>query len=396
MVRASLEPARLRWMPSAVPPTPSWIPTTASPVVVRFGRLGDMVLLQPLLQFLHRRFGQPCTLVARGPWTAPLYSGHADVAHVIELRHAHRPLMLSPERWRAVLRLRRLRQAPVYICEPEPRALRKVRRMLALAGISEENCVFLTDLPTLDDEHWIDRLLRFGNRTPAAFAHMDRAPAEAATSSAPAMQLGDADRADRAEWLQLRGWDAAPLVLLQPANKRTVRWKGVRGPDDDKWWPVDRWASLARRILAALPDSQVLLCGAPSEAMLLRDICRVAAEPRIHAVADTLPLRRLMALQEIAHSMISVDTGPAHLASALGCPLVVLFGKVAPAHWLPRGASGSRVLAIGGPLRGARVDALSVDEVFAAWARLPARSSPQDPGECSSGPCSDRDVLRFS
>jgi ADP-heptose:LPS heptosyltransferase len=351
------------------------MPKALSPVVVRFGRLGDMILLQPLLQCLHRRFGRPCTLLARGAWSLPLYAGHTDVERVIQLRNAHQPLVLSPERWRAILQLRDLRDAPVYVCEPEPRALAKVRRMLALAGISQRNCIFLDDMPMRTDEHWVDRLLRFAARIPDAL-HGAGYPAADALSVAPTLQLRDADHIDCSAWLHALGWDAAPLVLLQPANKRSVRWNGLRGVNDDKWWPIEHWASLARAIRAAVPDSRVLLCGASREAALLRTIRHATADARVHVVADELPLRRLMALQAIAHSMISVDTGPAHLAAALGCPLVVLFGKAAPSHWLPRSGCGSEVLALGGSARGERVDAIDVDEVVATWRRLPFRRSP--------------------
>ena len=55
----------------------------------------------------------------------------------------------------------------------------------------------------------------------------------------------------------------------------------------------------------------------------------------VHNVADDLPLRRLIALLSMAHSCISVDTGPAHVAAALDCPLVVLFGKASPARFRP-------------------------------------------------------------
>ena len=351
------------------------MPNPPSPVVVRFGRLGDMILLQPLLQRLHRRFGRACTLLTRGAWSLPLYDGHTDVERVIQLRDAHRPLMVSPERWRAILQLRDLREAPVYVCEPEPRALAKARRMLTLAGISPRNCIFLNEMPMRADEHWIDRLLRFADRIPDAL-HGAGYPSADTSSTAPTLQLRDEDHIDCSAWLHARGWHAAPLVLLQPANKRSMRWNGVRGGEDDKWWPIEHWASLARAIRAAVPDSRVLLCGAPREVALLRSIGHVSADARVHVVADDLPLRRLMALQAIAHSMISVDTGPAHLAAALGCPLVVLFGKASPSHWLPRSACGSAVLSLGGLARGERVDAIGVDEVVATWRRLPCRWSP--------------------
>jgi ADP-heptose:LPS heptosyltransferase len=352
------------------------MPKALSPLVVRFGRLGDMILLQPLLQRLHRRFGRPCTLLSRGAWSLPLYTGHTDVERVIQLRNAHQPLILSPERWRAILRLRDLSDSPVYVCEPEPRALAKARRMLTLAGISQRNCIFLGDMPMRDDEHWVDRLLRFAARIPDAL-HGAGYPAADTLSAAPTLQLREADHVDCSAWLDARGWNAAPLVLLQPANKRSMRWNGMRGVDDDKWWPIEHWAALARAIRAAVPDSRVLLCGASREASLLHTIRNATADARVHVVADELPLRRLMALQAIAHSMISVDTGPAHLAAALGCPLVVLFGKASLAHWLPRGGCDSKVLALGGSARGGRVDAISVDEVVATWRRLPFRRSPQ-------------------
>lgn len=138
------------------------------PLVIRFGRLGDMILLAPLLGHLHRRYGEPCTLLGPGPWSGDLYAGHPDVGRVLQVHARHRPLLLSPQRWRMVQMLRRERGAPVYVCETEPRALAKIRLMLALARVDPACCVFITDFRGPADEHWIDRLLRFATQTPAA------------------------------------------------------------------------------------------------------------------------------------------------------------------------------------------------------------------------------------
>lgn len=62
---------------------------------------------------------------------------------------------------------------------------------------------------------------------------------------------------------------------------------------------------------------------------------RLGSSTSVQTVADDLPLRRLLALLSISHSCISVDTGPAHAAAALNCPLVVLFGKASPARFRP-------------------------------------------------------------
>lgn len=138
------------------------------PLVIRFGRLGDMILLAPLLEVLHRRYGEPCTLLGAGSWLPELYAGHPDVGEIAPVAARHRPLPFSPQRWHMLRVLRRQRGAPVYVCEPEPRALAKIRRMLALAGVDRGHCLFLDDFPLLDGEHWVDRLLRFAECTPPA------------------------------------------------------------------------------------------------------------------------------------------------------------------------------------------------------------------------------------
>jgi heptosyltransferase-2/heptosyltransferase-3 len=126
-----------------------------------------------------------------------------------------------------------------------------------------------------------------------------------------------------------------------------------------------------------MPHAMIVLCGAPQEGDMLREI-EAAAGLQAVAVAE-LALRPLLALCEAAHSMISVDTGPAHAAAALGLPLLVMYGAESPGDWLPRSPDGSPVVSVGGPPDATRVDEISVDAVFDAWTRLahlvPARTT---------------------
>ena len=340
----------------------------AGPLVIRFGRLGDTVLLQPLLHALHLRFGRPCDLLAVGAWPEPLYRDQPDLGRVYSLQASHRGLLLSPERWRMLLALRGMRARPIYVAEPQPRSLAKIRRMLRLAGIPPEHVCWIEDMPE-PPLHKADKLLAFAGVTPPAFA--GRAGAVPGIAAAPGLQVAAADQAEARQWLQRQGLDPSRLVLIQAANKRTMRWNGVRAAsDDEKSWPVERWAALARGICAARDDLAVMLCGADAEAAYVQSIVDAAAEPRIRSAAGALPLRRLLAVQSMAHSMVSVDTGPAHLAAAVGCPLLVLFGSLAPAQWCPRSASGSPVIALGGAGVVQRVDELTVEQVLAAWRGL--------------------------
>ncbi|GLQ48245.1 hypothetical protein GCM10007862_32960 [Dyella lipolytica] len=344
------------------------------PLVIRFGRLGDTLLLQPLLRRLHARYGQPCQLLAVGTYAIELYRDQPDVAEVIALQSHHRPMPLSPEQWRAVFALRRMRHVPVYVCEPQPRSLARIRLMLKLAGIPDSHCVFLNDIALPPGGHWIEHLLQLANATPPAF-HDPFAQVACMTGCVPELLVSTQERAECERWLVDRGLAGHPLVLLQPANKRTMRWNGVRAAsDDDKSWPIAHWARVVGAIHAKLPQARILLCGSAAEVEYLESIRKTMAQPHVEVVAKDLPLSRLKALLAVAHSMISVDTGPAHMAAAMGCPLVVLFGSVSPCHWTPRGRAPDVVRVLGGqPFN--RVDAIAPDEVIDAWRELPARLS---------------------
>jgi len=160
-----------------------------------------------------------------------------------------------------------------------------------------------------------------------------------------------------------------PLLLLQPGNRRTMRGRSLRIKEsDDRFWPVDRWATLIDRIHERLPAARIVLCGAAREDVLLGWIESAAALPEV--VLRGLPFPGLFALCARAHSMISIDTGTAHAAAALGTPLVVLFGSTPPAQVTPRSPCGSPVIGVGGVPLLPRVDQLPVEAVFEAWSRL--------------------------
>ncbi|MEO6967961.1 MAG: glycosyltransferase family 9 protein [Rhodanobacteraceae bacterium] len=343
------------------------------PLVVRFGAVGDMVLLTPLLHLLCRRYGQPCRVLGSGAWLAPLYADNPVVADVLTLRSRRRPYLLDRTQQKLAKVLRAQPPGPVYVCDDY--ATGKIRWLLTRGDVNPEQCVYAyPDCLLGSEEHWIDRWLRFGAMTPPAFMSRAQPAHVEGMQHAPRLYVDEADRADLDAWLQRLGLSSRPLVLLQPGNKRTLK-RGRAGQlGDDKLWPLERWAALIRALLARNVDAHVVLCGAPPEQALLRATARAASGDRVHAVGDDLPLRRLLALCERASGMISVDTGPAHAAAALGCPLIVLFGAARPAQWMPRSPSGSPVIALGGWPRSTRVVDITLDEVLAAWDAMPLRA----------------------
>jgi ADP-heptose:LPS heptosyltransferase len=337
------------------------------PTVLYFARLGDMVIMTAMLAFLHRRFGKPCHVIGAGSWVPGVFQGSPDVQRAWSLPR-HLPFVLS-RGWPEVRRaLRASHPGPIYVCEHHHRQLPRIRRILFLCGIDPRRCVFITEDPQTF-HHSVDRLVRFGEKTPDALNASDY-PAPGA-QWAPRLWVSASDRADLQNWLRERGWAGRRIILVQPGNHRSMsrrRGRWARKRTDDKAWPTQRWVTLLQRVHSRLPDALILLRGTREELDMLQGI-RSAARLECVAVAET-GLRRLFALCEIAHSLISVDAGPAHAAAALGLPVAVMYGAGPQRFWLPRSGSGSPVIGVGGPPESMRVDQLSVEAVFDAWCAL--------------------------
>lgn len=341
------------------------------PFVIKLGRIGDMVMLTAALRMLHARYGRPCYVVGADAWAPDVYRGLAAVKKCWALPRKGPSFFGSA--WPALLRaLRESAPGPVYVFEHHQGQVRRIRRLLRLSGIDPRRCLFIGEAPGTDAS-WLDALLRFACRTPAALSEADYPHPRVAGLRpvwSPCLRVLESERAERDDWLRSRGYRGEPLILLQPGNHRTMgrrRLRNWRGRDD-KLWPIERWVRLLHRVHDRMPEAMLVLRGAAAEMPLIESI-RAATGLTCVRSAGT-GLRPLFALCEIAHSMISADSGPAHSAAALGVPLLVLYGTQSPKVWLPRSSGGSPVVAVGGPPEVERVEQISVDAVYEAWCSL--------------------------
>jgi len=87
-----------------------------------------------------------------------------------------------------------------------------------------------------------------------------------------------------------------------------------------------------------------------------------------------LPIPRLVALLDRADGLMTVDSGPAHAAAAVGCPQVVLFGKALPSLYRPCGTAVADVRLLTGQIDG-QPSMMGIDahSVIAAWSGLTLR-----------------------
>jgi heptosyltransferase-3 len=345
----------------------------APPLIVRFAAFGDVVLITALVEVLFRRYGTRVDLLSSGPWTRALLADDPRIGTVQLVTSRKTPYPLRPSQWQAVRWLRRRGIGPVYQCDPEPKA----QWLVEHAGVPREWIVRAHDFPAPQPMHWTEWWQAIGERTPPALA--GRVPEIAGIDTVPRLYVGAQARAECDRWLAERGWGGDLLVLVQAGNKRTLKRGRRAGAADAKYWPPQRWGELARGVLACLPDARVLLTGAPVEHAVVEAIREAAGSARVHNVATTMTVPRLLALIERADSMISVDTGPAHAAGALDCPVTVMFANADQRWWRPRSRLG-RVAVTGGESGPAsRLVDIEVPAVLAAWQALGGRHRPAAP-----------------
>jgi heptosyltransferase-2/heptosyltransferase-3 len=341
------------------------------PLVVRLGALGDMVMLAPALRALARRHGAPCDLVTTPLAPAEVLRGLPYVGEVLALRSRSTPYWLDPKQRRIVGWLRARPPGPVWLFDPSA----KLTWLLDRGGVDSRARLTTDDVPRGDLEHAAAHALRFLAQEPSAEA----APAPAApppldeSSSWPDLAPTDEERAECLSWLEKRGLAERPLVLLQALTRNPRRGR----------WPLDRWLAAIRAVLETLPGARVLLLGAWWERLRVRALARACRDARVIDAAGQVPIRTLVALCAYAHSFVSMDTGPAHVAAAVGCPLVVLIGRADPRRNRPLGPGPKRLVTAWPeqtwPATRAeweaehRVESLRVDSVVEAWREVIVR-----------------------
>ena len=106
------------------------------------------------------------------------------------------------------------------------------------------------------------------------------------------------------------------------------------GSYDRKNLPLATAAHVVRHFNQRRP---IFLIGGKAEASRLEEIARLAELPLNNILSGTLTLPELAAFLKKASCLITVDTGPLHIAQAVGCRTVAVFGPTDPVVWGPRG-----------------------------------------------------------
>jgi heptosyltransferase-2 len=276
----------------------------ASSVVIQTSFLGDTILTTPLLAQLARR--GPVDVVTT-PVAAPLLIGHPAVREVIKYdkRGAHAGLFGLTT---LAGRLRSARYDMAFLAQGSLRsaALAFLARVPERVGFatSAGRWLYTTKVPYRDDLHHAARLLllsRPNGREPTAEETM------------PSLAPGAAER-DLVDDLLRRNDVAAGarLIALAPGSV----------------WATKRWPYYPQLATLLADTGRIVIVGGPEDAPLARDI-RIAVPDAIDATG-ALPMLGSAELIGRSAVIVTNDSSPLHLASAMRTPTVAIFGPTVP------------------------------------------------------------------
>jgi predicted lipopolysaccharide heptosyltransferase III len=128
--------------------------------------------------------------------------------------------------------------------------------------------------------------------------------------------------------------------LLDQLGVRQSQSKVILQPGARYWfkaWPADRYAELADRLTSQY-GCQVLIGGSDQDIDLAQQIQQMAKHSPI-IMAGRTTIKQFAAIARKSALFVGSDSGAMHIASAVGTPVVALFGPSNPHEWGPRGGS---------------------------------------------------------
>jgi heptosyltransferase-1 len=288
-------------------------------LILKPSSLGDVVQALPVLRLLKRHRPDAEIFWWIDADLAPLLAGDPDLAGVVrfERRRWVSPVHW-PEMWRCVRWLRAQRFDWVI-------DLQCLARTGVFAWLANGHLLVGLDEPREGARGFYDVIVpRASFHTHAVDWYLAVLP-----------PLGVPVRNDFL-WLPERpGTAAAVQAKWQPGPARWIALQpGARWPN--KRWPAESFAELARRLAARYADVRFAVLGGAQDRPLAETVARAVPGRSLNLAGET-SLPELVEWLRRCALLVTNDTGPMHVAAALGKPLVALFGPTEPRRTGPYG-----------------------------------------------------------
>lgn len=330
-------------------------------LLIRLRSIGDTVLMTPCLTALKQFRPDLYVAVLLEKVSATLLKGHPQVDELILLDRTMNQWTDAAKRWHLIRRLRQGRFDVAFNLHGGPTAtflccLSRARHGIGYRG---HQYSFLLKHRAPDPEMiWQKREIHSVEQQLGLLKW-----AGLPIHEIPATSLYASDAAlEHAVRRLSRAGIHGPFALIHPA-----------ATSEDKRWPTPRFAQLIKH-LARQHGLPSLVIGARHEAHLLDNLKGFAG--RNASTVTDLHLKEVAALCSLARLFVGNDSGPAHIAMAMRCPTVVIFGASDHRVWRPWGETPHAVVRVETDLSGRRLDPseriahVSVEDVIEVVDRL--------------------------
>lgn len=340
-------------------------------LIIRTDRMGDVILSTPVIRALRQAHPEAYLAMMVAPANRELVEGNPDLNAVVlfDQKGEHRG-------WRGTLRLARLLKAQRFDTALILHSTNRVVLVSWLAGIPRR-IGYARRLPWLLT-HRRSYVKRQGqkheleyNLDLLALIRVNLKGSDPIGSDPTGFRLfvptTAAQEAKVDDFLKSRRLaDGKPLIAIHP---------GASCPS--KRWRPERFAEVADR-LAQRHQAEILVVTGPDAVENGRAVARGMRQPA-HEALGLFSLGETAALLKRVRCLISNDSGPVHLACAVGTPVVSIFGRwgggLSPRRWGPTGERSVALhrdvgcrpcLAHRCPIGFICLDAVRVEEVVAA------------------------------
>lgn len=296
--------------------------------VFKIDHIGDCVTALPALADLREAYPRAQITLISAPTARAIWQLSPAVDEIIDFAYFHERSGLGPRKLRASelqalreqLASRRFDLAIDLRKSPDTRELLQLSGARYLAGYDHQQ-----RFPWLDVAfEWENDVRQKAKRESVgeSLRHLVRAVAAAGGDAQPVLPRAPGKLPATVQRLLAQG-----AIAIHPSAGAQTR-----------QWPLSHFAELIRALLQNT-DRPLLLIGSPSEQPLVKALlAQLDASPRLINLCGTLPLPLLPALLQRCALFIGNNSGPHHLAAALGTPTLGIHSGVVDAQeWGPQG-----------------------------------------------------------
>ncbi|MDD5130190.1 MAG: lipopolysaccharide heptosyltransferase II [Candidatus Omnitrophica bacterium] len=299
-------------------------------LIARTDRLGDVLLSTPVIKALRQKYPQAYISMMVSPYTREALEGNPDLDEVITFDKN----IKNSKGWLATLKFAGILRKKKFDLAIVLHPTKRVHLLVFLAGIPKR----------LGYDH------KFGFLLTDKIKHTK--------------QYGEKHESEYAlDLVRFLGVEPLDKSLYMPIKQESEKWvedlfaqAQIKNGDQilvihptaschSRIWPAARYAQVADRLIQKYGFKVVIVSG-PGDVQKSQEVIKNMHSPALDLSGKT-SISQLASLLKRCHLFISTDSGPMHVASALGIPVITIFGRsqagLSPKRWGPLGEK-SRIL----------------------------------------------------